>query len=262
MNHARSEADPIECVLFENDDALEKVGGFWVPISGTELRPVSDATWYGASAYCEWLGKRLPSESEWEKSARGTDGKLFPWGYDNITCDYAVYNDPGAGGVGCGTDAPLDVCSKSPQGDSPYGLCDMLGNASEWVEDTYHNSYVDAPVDGSPWTTGGIAGNRVRRGGSYAVQMDDYSVSRRGGGNPEYDYEGGFRCASICVPDCEEMQCGDDGCGGSCGECDEVLEECTETITGKWVCAPKIGSVLSGVPEEEAGQAVRIAGHA
>ncbi len=90
-------------------------------------QPVSAVSWDQARGYCAWLDKRLPSEAEWEKAARGTDGRRYPWGNEEPTPDRAVF---GGGGV------TGDV-GTHPRGDGPYGHHDLGGNVWEWVEDVY-----------------------------------------------------------------------------------------------------------------------------
>lgn len=148
--------------------------------------PMNCITWYQARAYCEWVGKRLCSESEWEKASRGTDGREYPWGNEAATCEYAVMSE---GGYGCGTDSTWPVGSKL-SGVSPYGALDLSGNVWEWVEDDYHSSYTGAPTDGSAWFDSPTrASGRVVRGGSFAYGGAGYlRSSDRGDGVPGGGY--------------------------------------------------------------------------
>lgn len=130
--------------------------------SGKDDHPVNCIDWYQAGEYCEWAGKRLCSESEWEKASRGTDGRIYPWGNEEPTCEYCVMDD---GDDGCGTDSTWPVGSK-PAGASPYGAHDMSGNVWEWVQDRYHDDYDGAPTDGSAWESPS-ASYRVVRGGGF-----------------------------------------------------------------------------------------------
>lgn len=130
--------------------------------TGYEQRPLTCVSWYQMDGYCKGMGRRLCSEAEWERAARGSDGRLYPWGNQNPTCIYTVM---GEGGYGCGTGSTMEVGSKTP-GASPYGAMDMAGNVLEWVDDWFHDTYGGAPIDGSAWVSP-VSSKRVARGGSY-----------------------------------------------------------------------------------------------
>ncbi|HLM48134.1 MAG TPA: formylglycine-generating enzyme family protein [Myxococcaceae bacterium] len=109
-------------------------------------QPINGVSWYDAKAYCEAHGKHLPTEAQWEKAARGTDGRLYPWGDAPATCERAVIMD--ARGRSCGqkqrSKTHADVGRPEPVGSrppNPYGLHDMSGNAWEWVADWFTPSW-------------------------------------------------------------------------------------------------------------------------
>jgi formylglycine-generating enzyme required for sulfatase activity len=160
---------------------------------GKEQHPVNGVDWSQARAYCLWAGKRLCSESEWEKAARGTDGRLYPWGNQPATCRYAVMND-GDWSNFCGRNGTMPVGSM-PAGASPYGAMDMAGNVFEWVQDGYHPDYTGAPTDGSAWENPDDS-SRVDRGGSF-ITYPFYlrsSFRAKAPGPSFMDVDLGFRC--------------------------------------------------------------------
>ena len=156
-----------------------------------EDHPVVGVDWSQAQAFSRWAGGRLPTEAQWEYAARSAGRPWkFPWGDEKATRARAVMDD---GGPGCGRNSSWPVCSK-PEGNTAQGLCDMAGNAWEWTQDWYHESFSGAPTDGSARESPAGA-YRVIRGGSWFDTAGYARVADRGSW-PEHrsDYVG-FRLA-------------------------------------------------------------------
>ncbi|HEX6035538.1 MAG TPA: SUMF1/EgtB/PvdO family nonheme iron enzyme, partial [Anaerolineales bacterium] len=173
--------DPIDPFVwvFEKD-------GLWQTLPGKENFPITKVSWYGAKAYCQWAGRDLPTEAQWEYAAAGTGGRRFPWGMGAPDCERARFS-------GC-ENKPVEAGSLR-SGSSPFGIFDLAGNVAEWVNDRYAADYYrGSPAENPPGPSNGYY--RVIRGGYWGSTYIGLQTSHRDWAGADEQISGvGFRCA-------------------------------------------------------------------
>ena len=179
--------------LFDDDDNDARIhlkDRLWQADIGFEDHPVVEVSWVGARDYCLWSGKKLPTEAQWEKAARGTDELKFPWGNTAPTQPTALYAQYAAS---FNDTVPVTISTK---GASPYGVMDLVGNAWEWVS----SAYKPYPFNSNDGRENPQAGHvRATRGGGHDSPLPEITTTQRGKNlsrNPAAGHHKiAFRCA-------------------------------------------------------------------
>ena len=182
--------------LYDHDDPdarIHRRNERWVADPGYERHPVVEVPWAGAAAYCSYFGKRLPTEAEWEKAARGTDARRFPWGNEAPDSTRARFR--------AGWNMTTEV-DNYPRGASPHRVLDLAGNAWEWVSSAFR-PYPYVADDGREVLNLGPV--RGTRGGGHDSSAEEITTTQRGSKlsrNPGAGHHNiGFRCAlSVAAP--------------------------------------------------------------
>jgi formylglycine-generating enzyme required for sulfatase activity len=184
--HPRFEAGYTSYLLEEDqgDGTL-----IYMPLTGFATYPINHVSWYGAKAYCEAVGARLPSEAEWEYAARSDDGRTYPWGNEPPDETKAVFNSDSYENI-----KPVGAL---PDGKSPFGIYGMAGSLWEWTNDWYdENYYSESPVDNPTGPETGLM--KIIRGGAWPNNNLADRIRSANRSNFTADFISatvGFRCA-------------------------------------------------------------------
>ena len=180
--------DAGQCHAPSNSSSSTRTRGAYYDTPALDNYPVTFVSWYDAEAYCQWVDRRLPTEAEWEKTARGTDGRIYPWGNEGEATRLNVsFSNSLPGG--------RTAVGSFPSGASPYGAMDMAGNVWEWVADWYAPGYYAQSPTRNPQGPA-LGSYKALRGGSWDNELAEARTANRDRADPGLSYGHlGFRCA-------------------------------------------------------------------